>query len=1064
MFTDGNDIYFHPLKSKSQTDEALQAFLEDVGTPRILKFDGAKEQTGPKSKFMSLLRKMLIKFHVTEPYTPHQNQAEDAIRDLKRRAKLRRAKHNIPTRLWCYLYKYESELISLIPRGKDDVVPRERTLGETRDISEYTDFEFFETVWFWDHPNDTKNPVLGKWLGVSHRIGAPLTFYVLKANGRVESRSSVQHVTDLDKEDPKIKSALNNFDESITSSLQDDNFLVQINPEDQSAAIDWTEESTQGEIDVRQNSKTVQFQGELNNAEIQPTHFPDILDRDQYVTLDETQNQDFTEDTVDSLIGVELNLPTADGVSRATVRKRIKDADGNPIGCRANNPMHDTRMYQVEHYDGTFQELQGNIICENMISEIDDEGRHYLLIDEIENHQKMNNAVPKSEGFIYAKNGNKHRKFTTRGWKFLVRWKDGSTDWKSLKELKLSYPLELAEYAKANDLIEEPAFAWWAYDALRTHTRIISKTKTKYWRTTHKYGIELPHSVEEALAIDTKNKNNLWRNAIEKEMKKIKLMGTFEKYDKYTPDDIRKNRTFLPGFKEITLHMIFDVKLDSNFTRKARLVADGHKTDPPLTNTYSTVVSRDSVRIAFLYASLNDLDVLGCDVSNAYLYAECKEKLWISAGKEFGSDQGTVMVIKKALYGLKTSGASWRSKISETLVNLGYTNTIADPDVWRRPGKDNNGNEFYELVLVYVDDLLCVSNKPSDTMIGLASLYDLKDTVKPPERYLGNNINKYQLPDGREAWAMGGKDYVANAVKVAKEIATKNGMNLPGGERAKRPYPKCYCPELDTSPELDKLRTNQYQQLIGILRWAIELGRLDILYEVSCLSSHLASPRKGHFDATMNIFGYLYKHLDCTLVLDDLEIDTAETSFTKSDWSDTIYGNDPEELPPKMPMPRGNPIKISCFVDADHAGDLLTRRSHTGILIFLNNAPVIWYSKKQNTVESSTFGSEFVAMRIACDLLQTLRYKLRMFGIPIQGECNVFCDNGSVVKCAQMPEGRLTKKHNAICFHRVRECVARRIIRVSKEDGTTNLADLFTKALSNEKRREILQSIYIKGG
>ena len=275
--------------------------------------------------------------------------------------------------------------------------------------------------------------------------------------------------------------------------------------------------------------------------------------------------------------------------------------------------MHDTRMYQVEHYDRTFQELQGNVICENMISEVDDKGRHYLLINEIENHQRLGNTVPKYERFIHSKNGNKHRKLTTQGWKFLVRWKDGSTNCKSLKELKLAYPLELSEYAKTNDLIDEPVFAWWAYDALRTHTRIISKTKAKYWRTTQNYGIELPHSVEEALAINTKKKNNLWRNEIEKEMNKIKLMEMFEKYNKHTPEEVWKNRTLLLGFKELTLHMIIDVKLDGNFMCKAQLVADGKKFNPPLTNTYSTVASRNSVRIAFLYASLNNLKVLRWD-------------------------------------------------------------------------------------------------------------------------------------------------------------------------------------------------------------------------------------------------------------------------------------------------------------------------------------------------------------------------------------------------------------------------------------------------------------------
>ena len=130
----------------------------------------------------------------------------------------------------------------------------------------------------------------------------------------------------------------------------------------------------------------------------------------------------------------------------------------------------------------------------------------------------------------------------------------------------------------------------------------------------------------------------------------------------------------------------------------------------------------------------------------------------------------------------------------------------------------------------------------------------------------------------------------------------------------------------------------------------------------------------------------------------------------------------------------------------------------------MNNAPIDWYSKKQNTVENSTFGNKFITMRIACDKIEALRYKLRMFRIPIIGPADVYCDHGSVVMSAQKVEERLNKKHNAICFHRVRECVARAMIRVTKEDGETNLADLFTKLLDSIKRRTILRPIFIKGG
>ena len=172
---------------------------------------------------------------------------------------------------------------------------------------------------------------------------------------------------------------------------------------------------------------------------------------------------------------------------------------------------------------------------------------------------------------------------------------------------------------------------------------------------------------------------------------------------------------------------------------------------------------------------------------------------------------------------------------------------------------------------------------------------------------------------------------------------------------------------------------------------------------------------------------------------------------SKADWED-FYSKVEEEMPPNMPEPCGNPVSISAFVDANHAGNVVTRRSHTGIIIFVQNAPIIWYSKRQNTVESATFGSEFVALRVCKELIVALRYKLRMFGITVDGPANVFCDNQGVVKNASIPESTLLKKHNAINYHVVQEAVAAGILRVSKEDGQTNLVDLLTKVLMGKKR------------
>ena len=156
--------------------------------------------------------------------------------------------------------------------------------------------------------------------------------------------------------------------------------------------------------------------------------------------------------------------------------------------------------------------------------------------------------------------------------------------------------------------------------------------------------------------------------------------------------------------------MTFAVKMD--FTRKARFVARGDQTETPASVTYSSVVSRDSVRLAFLIAGLNDLDILACDISNAYLNAPCREKIWFVGGKDTGEDEGKVLVVDRALYGLKSSGASWRHMLSKTLQeDFGFVPTRADDDVYRRPA-EKDGFKHYEYIFVCVDDLLIVLKDP----------------------------------------------------------------------------------------------------------------------------------------------------------------------------------------------------------------------------------------------------------------------------------------------------------------------------------------------------------------
>ena len=214
----------------------------------------------------------------------------------------------------------------------------------------------------------------------------------------------------------------------------------------------------------------------------------------------------------------------------------------------------------------------------------------------------------------------------------------------------------------------------------------------------------------------------------------------------------------------------------------------------------------------------------------------------------------------------------------------------------------------------------------------------------------------------------------------------------------------------------------------------MELGRIYIFLEASLLSQYQASPRLGHLEVLYNLFAYLKKHPDMgRLTYDSKAPDVDESAFVQGDdWKD-FYGDVEEELPPRMPEPRGSPVIISVFVDADHAGNVVTRRSHTGIIIFFQNAPIIWFSKRQKTVEAATFGGEFVSLRICKELIVALQYKLHMFGIPIEGPTNVLCDNRGVVLKSSRPESTFQKKHNVINYHVVRESSAAGILRVGKE-------------------------------
>ena len=270
-----------------------------------------------------------------------------------------------------------------------------------------------------------------------------------------------------------------------------------------------------------------------------------------------------------------------------------------------------------------------------------------------------------------------------------------------------------------------------------------------------------------------------------------------------------------------------------------------------------------------------------------------------------------------------------------------------------------------------------------------------------------------------------------------------------------------YHPELDETPLCDATGITKYKSLIGSANWIITLGRFDIQYAVNTLARYSNAPRQGHMKALYQVFGYLrttakyqiYIYVGQPDILKNIKV-------TKNqNWSE-MYPDAVEDIPEDMPPPKGNAVTITTFVDADHARDKLTRRSVSGVLMLVNNIPIHWVSKRQATVETSTYGSELIATRIAIDLIIELRYKLRMLGVPIKGPAKLLGDNMSVLINTTITSSPLKKKHLACSYHRVREAIAAGFVEYAHINSNQNVADIFTKPLTTQTFYELVQTYF----
>ena len=243
------------------------------------------------------------------------------------------------------------------------------------------------------------------------------------------------------------------------------------------------------------------------------------------------------------------------------------------------------------------------------------------------------------------------KNYNSSTWNLLIKWEDNTITREPLSVIATDDPVSCALYAKEHGLLNK--HGWTRFKRIAKNEkklkRMVNQACLKSVRhgVIYQFGVQVPRSVKQALQLDEKNGNNAWRDAIRAELSQLQDYETFR--------DMGKNYKFPQGYTKICCHFVFAIKHDGR--RKARLVAGGHLTSTPIDSVYSGVVSIRSLRIVIFLAELNGLELLQADVGNAYLEAKTKEKVYIIAGSEFEELEGHVLIIHKALYGLKSSGA-----------------------------------------------------------------------------------------------------------------------------------------------------------------------------------------------------------------------------------------------------------------------------------------------------------------------------------------------------------------------------------------------------------------------
>jgi transposase InsO family protein len=486
-------------------------------------------------------------------------------------------------------------------------------------------------------------------------------------------------------------------------------------------------------------------------------------------------------------------------------------------------------------------------------------------------------------------------------------------------------------------------------------------------------------------------------------------LGKMEDYDVWDVVTRKEGTRTLKG------RWVFDRKIDATTGAqteyKARWVAKGYSQVEGLdySDLFASVAHKDSIRVFLATVNHLDLECDQIDIKSAFLNGDLLETLYMEPPEGSDIPAGSILLLKKSIYGLKQASRCFRDKYHEQLSSMGFVASIADNCIYTR----RRGTSFLMLSL-HVDDSLVAGNDRAELdqfKIMLNGIFEMKDCGEA-KYFLGFNIHRDR--PNRKLW-ISQKHYL-------NEVLRRFGME--NSNPAILPFPSGFQPKIASDDEWAAAKHLDFPAIAGAVQYAATISRPDLSFAANVLCRFMSRWSCEHYAAAKHLLRYIRGTVDQCLVWH------ADTGCL-----------------------------IEGYADADWGGCLETRRSTTGYGFRFAGGLVAWRSRRQPTVAMSTSEAEYMASCEAARQARWLKQLLSDIGLFKEGPIPIFNDNVGAIQLSKNPVQHDRSKHIDMRHHYLRENVLNQQITLDYVPTQDNFADTLTKGLPKEpflKFRKIL--------